>query len=175
MGIIFGSVLLILLAFGLSLVLASVERFLVSNLPGADEIASLFTLFRFAPAFILFGSLYLLFYTLTPKHYRSKQCYKWPGPAFVTVWWLGTTAALPLMLSSLGGYDLTYGSLAGVILALLFFYLIGFGVTVGAQLNAALAETPEPTVKDVEEVKAEEAAEQAAEAAKAEKITEEDA
>jgi membrane protein len=170
MGIIFGSVLLILLAFGFSLILSSVERFVVSNLPSGEEIASIFTLFRFAPAFILFGSLYLLFYTLTPKLYRSKQCYKWPGPAFVTVWWLATTAALPWVLSNLGGYDLTYGSLAGVIIALFFFYMIGLGVTFGAQLNAALAETPEPTVRDVEEVNAEEAAEQAAEAALVEKI-----
>jgi membrane protein len=168
-GLIFGSVLLILLAFGFSLILSGVERFVVANLPGGEDIASLFTLFRFAPALILFGSLYLLFYTLTPKIYRAKQCYKWPGPAFVTVWWLATTAALPWVLSSLGSYDLTYGSLAGVIIALFFFYMIGLGVTFGAQLNAALAETPEPTVKDVEEVKAEEAAEQAAEAAVAEK------
>jgi len=173
-GLIFGSVLLILIAFGISLVLSSVEQFVISNLPGGEDIAALFTLFRFAPALILFGSLYLLFYTLTPKRYRGRQCTKWPGPAFVTIWWLGTTAALPWVLSSLGSYDLTYGSLAGVIIALFFFYMVGLGVTVGAQLNAALAEVPEPTVKDVAEVKAEEAAEQAAEEAKAEKGIEDD-
>jgi membrane protein len=83
------------------------------------------------------------------------------------VWWLATTALLPVVLSSLGGYDLTYGSLAGVIIALLFFFMIGLGVTIGAQLNAALAETPEPTVQDVVEAKAEEAAEAAAEEAEA--------
>ena len=64
------------------------------------------------------------------------------APAFVTVWWLATTALLPAALSSLGGYDLTYGSLAGVMIALIFFFVIGLGVVIGAELNAALAETP---------------------------------
>jgi membrane protein len=38
-------------------------------------------------------------------------------------------------------YDLTYGSLAGVMIALFFFWLVGLGMVVGAELNAALAET----------------------------------
>ena len=40
-------------------------------------------------------------------------------------------------------YDATYGSLAGVMVVLFFFYLIGLGVVIGAELNAALAESPE--------------------------------
>ena len=44
------------------------------------------------------------------------------------------------MLASLGGYDMTYGSLAGVVVMLLFFYTIGLGFVFGAHLNAALAE-----------------------------------
>jgi membrane protein len=169
MGIIFGSVLLILIAFSASILLSGVQQFILQMIPGAEEVASLLTLFRFAPALILFGALYLLFVSLTPKLYRKRGCRKWPGPALVTVWWLATTWLLPVVLSSLGGYDLTYGSLAGVIIALFFFFIIGFGVAVGAQLNAALAEAPEPTVKDVQEAEAEEKAEAAAEAAKAEK------
>ena len=54
------------------------------------------------------------------------------------------TTLLPVLLAQLGGYDLTYGSLAGVVVMLLFFYLIGFGFVFGAHLNAALAEPPEP-------------------------------
>ena len=46
---------------------------------------------------------------------------------------------LPVILGLFGGYNLTYGSLAGVIVALLFFYIIGLGLVIGAQLNAALA------------------------------------
>jgi membrane protein len=165
-GMIIVSVIMILMAFSLSILLSSVQQFVVGMLPGAQDLIGLLALFRIVPGLILFGSLYLLFYSLTPKRYRTLKCTKWPGPAFVTIWWLGTTSLLPIVLSSLGGYDLTYGSLAGVMIALIFFFMIGFGVTIGAQLNAALAETPEPTVKDVAEVEAEEVAEAAAEEAK---------
>jgi membrane protein len=36
-------------------------------------------------------------------------------------------------------YDLTYGSLAGSMVTLLFFWLVGLGLVIGAELNAALA------------------------------------
>jgi membrane protein len=57
------------------------------------------------------------------------------------------TALLPFVLAQLGGYDLTYGSLAGVVVMLLFFYLIGLGLVFGAHLNAALAEPPETALE----------------------------
>jgi membrane protein len=69
----------------------------------------------------------------------------------VSIWWLGLTALLPLFLSSVSNYDLTYGSLAGVMVALIFFYLIGLGMVAGAQLNAALANAHENGLKDVRE------------------------
>ena len=55
---------------------------------------------------------------------------------------------MPIILTHLGGYDLTYGGLAGVIVTLLFFFIIGLGITFAAHLNAALAETPAPDVED---------------------------
>lgn len=170
-GMIIGAVILAMIAFAFSILLSSVQQFLVNLIPGADDLVGLLTFLRAAPALVLFGSLYLLFYILTPKRYRTSECVKWPGPAFVAGWWVLTTTLLPLTLSSLGGYDLTYGSLAGVIIALIFFFVIGLGVVIGAELNAALAETPTPTQEDVEAVVYEEAAE-IAEAKSVEKAVE---
>ena len=59
---------------------------------------------------------------------------------FITAWWLATGELLPATIGLLGGYSLTYGSLAGVMIVLLFFFVIGLGVVIGAELNAALAE-----------------------------------
>ena len=50
---------------------------------------------------------------------------------------------MPIVLRSFFTYDLTYGSLAGIMVALFFFWLVGLGVVIGAELNAAMAETPE--------------------------------
>ena len=165
-GLIVGSVLMILIAFSVSILLSGIQEFLLRLIPGVDNVVGLLTVLRVVPGLVLFGALYLLFLSLTPKRYRGTGCRKWPGAAFVAIWWILTTTLLPKVLASLGGYDTTYGSLAGIIIALFFFFIIGLGVSIGAQLNAALAETPEPTVKDVEEVKAEEVAEAAAEASK---------
>jgi membrane protein len=150
-GLIVASVVLVMISFSVSVVLSSIQQFIVEALPRASELVSLIGLLRIVPGLVLFGALYLLFLSLTPKRYRSRGCRKWPGPLFVTLWWMGTTALLPLLLSNLGSYDLTYGSLAGVIIALIFFFVIGLGVVIGAELNAALAETPEDGLKEGEE------------------------
>lgn len=150
-GIIIGAVIVAMLAFSASVLLSGVQKFLVALIPHGEDLVGLINLFRIVPALMLFGALYLIFYSLTPKLYRSKGCPKWPGPLFVTIWWLATTALLPVVLSNLGGYDLTYGSLAGVIIGLTFFFIIGLGVVIGAELNAALAEVPEEALKEGEE------------------------
>lgn len=141
-GIIVAAVVLAMTAFSLQVFLTGIEQFLYRLLPWASEARQIVAYTRFAPALVLFGALYILFYSLTPGRYRKSDCPKWPGALFTTIWWMAVTAVLPWVLSALGSYDLTYGSLAGVMIALIFFYLIGLGVVMGAELNAALAETP---------------------------------
>jgi membrane protein len=72
------------------------------------------------PGLALFGTVYALFYALTPKRYRKWGCRKWPGALLVTLWWMATVELLPAALGLFGGYSLTYGSLAGVTVVLLF-------------------------------------------------------
>ena len=154
-GLIIVSVMLMLIAFSVSILLAGAEQFVRRIFPAAGDILGLLTVLHIVPALILFGSIYFVFVSLTPRKYRRIQCRKWPGAAFVTLWWLGTTALLPVVISHVGNYNLTYGSLASVIIALIFFFVIGLGVVIGAELNAALAETPEPTPEEVEQARAE--------------------
>ncbi|HTU10821.1 MAG TPA: YihY/virulence factor BrkB family protein [Allosphingosinicella sp.] len=159
-GIIILSVIMAMIAFSLSVLLSGAQRFVIANIPAAEDFFAWITLVQLVPAMLLFGSLYLLFYILTPKRYR-RGCRKWPGAAFVAIWWVATSALLPAILSGLGGYDTTYGSLAGVMIALIFFFIIGLGLVIGAELNAALAETPRPTREDVEAAVHEQAAQAA--------------
>jgi membrane protein len=152
------SVILALLAFVVQGVLLGVEQFIYRMLPWAADIAGWIGLSRAIPGLILFGALYVLFYAITPSKYRYSRSPKWPGALLTSAWWVGATALLPVFVAKLGHYDLTYGSLAGVILALFFFYIIGLGISIGAELNAALAESPasdvEGTPIDQEEAKA---------------------
>jgi membrane protein len=147
MLVIIASVVLALLSFLVQGVLTAAERFIYALLPFAEDIAGWVGLSRAVPGVVMFGALYMLFLSVTPSKYRLSKCPKWPGAMFTTVWWISITALLPLVLSQLGSYDLTYGSLAGVIVALLFFFLVGLGIVFGAHLNAALAEPTEHGVE----------------------------
>lgn len=142
-GIIVLSVIMAFAAFSFQVALVGIEKFVASYLPLDVDAAWYVATSRMLPAASLFIALYVLFVSLTPKGYRGPGCPKWPGALFVTLWWLGVTEALPWALTHVTSYDLTYGSLAGVMIVLIFFYLVGFGVVIGAELNAALAESPD--------------------------------
>lgn len=139
-GAIILSVLIVLLSFFAQGALTAVEQFLYRLVPWAQDLSAWIGLSRIIPGLVMFGALYMLFYSVTPPKYRVSSCRKWPGALFTAVWWLATTTGLPWALSLLGGYGATYGSLAGVVVMLLFFYLVGLGFVFGAHLNAALAE-----------------------------------
>src|SRR6478672_6764900 len=132
--------MLMMLAFALSAALAIAHEVIVAWFPFAQGVATTLGISRLVPAVTLFVTFYGLFYALTPSRYRKYDCRKWPGALFITLWWLATVEVLPAVLSLFGGYSLTYGSLAGVMIALIFFFVIGLGVVTGAELNAALAE-----------------------------------
>ena len=120
-------------------------------MPVARELTGWISLSRLLPAFAVFVALYVLFYTLTPSLYRFSKNPKWPGALFTALWWLAVTVVLPVILNRLGNYNRTYGSLAGIVIMLFFFWLVGFGLVIGAHLNAALAESPEQGLKDAAE------------------------
>ncbi|GEO00203.1 hypothetical protein NSE01_20350 [Novosphingobium sediminis] len=142
-GLIIASVILILLSIAAQVVIGTIMETVTTFLPQATSLIATLALTRFIPALVLFGSLWLLFISLTPGAYSARIYPKWPGALFVTLWWLAVTTALPKLLKYLFLYDLTYGSLAGVMITLFFFWLIGLGMVIGAELNAALTETPE--------------------------------
>ncbi|SFP79789.1 YihY/virulence factor BrkB family protein [Sphingomonas rubra] len=147
-GAIILSVLIVLLSFLVQGLLAGVEQFLYRLVPWARDLSGWIGLSRIIPAVVMFGALYMLFYSVTPSKYRYTSSRKWPGALFTAVWWVSMTTGLPWALSMLGGYGATYGSLAGVVVMLLFFYLIGLGFVFGAHLNAALAEPAEASLKE---------------------------
>jgi membrane protein len=147
-AIIIGSVVLAMAAFSALVTLTAFEQLVWRLLPFSKMALPIVSLSRLAPLLMLFGALYVLFATLTPMKYRFAPCPKWPGALFTAIWWILVTMALPVAVAAFGGYGRTYGSLAGVIVTLLFFWLVGLGLVFGAHLNAALAESPDPSVKD---------------------------
>ncbi|MCT2401232.1 YihY/virulence factor BrkB family protein [Novosphingobium sp. HK4-1] len=142
-GLIFGAVILLLISLSSQVLISAMQTIVFALFPQLDTLAEQIAVSGMVSAGALFGSIYLLFYLLTPAAYQKRIYPKWPGAALVTGWWLLVAFALPKVLRNFFVYDLTYGSLAGVMIALFFFWLVGLGMVVGAELNAALAESPE--------------------------------
>jgi membrane protein len=147
MALIVGAVIVLLFALAASVVLSSVQRAVEAWIPLAQDVSNTLAIYRVIPAIALYCTIYFIFYLLTPLRYRRRGCRKWPGALLITSWWLLTAELLPKAIGLLGGYNLTYGSLAGVMIVLIFFYMVGLGVVMGAELNAALAEAGATALK----------------------------
>ncbi len=147
---IIGAVLLAMIAFSAQVMVIATEDLVYRYIPAAEQASAYFAWGRIIPFLTLFATIYVIYRGLTPRQYRLKGFPKWPGAVLVSLWWLGCTTVLPSFVSGMTDYDLTYGSLAGVMIALIFFYLVGLGMVTGAQLNAALANANEIGLKDAE-------------------------
>jgi membrane protein len=78
---------------------------------------------------------------------REDPEWRWvsAGAVLATVIWLVGSVALSIYVRNFGGYNETYGALGGVIILLLWLWLSGFVVLLGAELNA---EVEHQTAKD---------------------------
>ena len=63
----------------------------------------------------------------------------WPGAATTALLWLTTAALFSVYVDNFASYSVTYGSLGGVIMTLMFFYISAIIFAFGAELNASLA------------------------------------
>lgn len=153
-GLILAAVVVLMLSLFAQVLIGGAQEVIAAAVPQLGEWIGTLSLSRIVPGLGLALSLWVLFLTLTPQAFRGRRYPKWPGAAFTAAWWLAVAAALPVVLRGAFSYDVTYGSLAGSIVTLLFFWLVGLGLVIGAQLNAALAQESAGTAKGPSEEKA---------------------
>lgn len=81
---------------------------------------------------------------------NAKLPFRWisPGAILFVLGWLIATAAFGVYVSNFGNYNQVYGTLGGVIVLMLWFYLTNIILLVGAELNAVLAQQHEPEAID---------------------------
>jgi len=64
--------------------------------------------------------------------------WNWPGVIVTTLIWVMAASGFSAYLSFSPTYSITYGTLAGVIITLMFFYITGATIIFGAEINAAM-------------------------------------
>ena len=101
-----------------------------------------------AMLFVLAGIA--LVYFLAPA---TKQSWRWvtPGSVVALVLWVAMSYGLRLYVGHFANYNATYGSIGGVILLMLWLYLTGVALLLGAEVNSeiehAAARQGEPSAK----------------------------
>lgn len=130
---------MLIAAFSMQIMLTAAEEFVARFLPATGTVLDRIGNTRFVPILMTFVASYMLFWSLAPRRYRGRGYPKWPGALFVTLWWYLALLLAPRILALFDGYTLTYGGLAGVMIAMLFFWVIGYGFVIAAHINAALA------------------------------------
>lgn len=122
------------------------------------------THYLISPVAILLA-LYALYLALTPWG-AYKRVFRLPGALFAMLVWLLTASGFSAFLKSAPGFDVTYGGLAGVVVALLFLFVVSIGFIIGAELNAAYARVFKPAGRAIKKVDAAKEAVKVDEAAK---------
>ncbi|OGT96170.1 MAG: ribonuclease BN [Geobacteraceae bacterium GWB2_52_12] len=87
--------------------------------------------------------LFLLMFALAVIYFLTpdvKQDWKWisPGAVFAIPAWVLASLAFSFYINNFGSYDKTYGSIGAVIVLLLWLYLSGFIILIGAEINAVI-------------------------------------
>jgi membrane protein len=81
-------------------------------------------------------------YAILPAVRPGWRCI-FPGAATTILLWGSAIGVFSFYLRNFGAYDVTYGSLGGVVIAMIFFYSLGAIFLFGAEVNAAIAKPVE--------------------------------
>lgn len=90
------------------------------------------------PVLLLIVSFMIaLLYWASPN---AKQGFRWvtPGGLLAVVVWLVASGAFAFYVANFGSYNKTYGSLAGVIIFLVWLWISNIAILLGAEMNAEL-------------------------------------
>ncbi len=117
---------------------------------GAGHVFTLFWNIIRWPLILAFISLALaVLYWVGPN---IKQKFQWIslGAILATVVWVLAIGAFGIYVSHFGSYNKTYGTLGGIIVLLLVFYISSLVIMLGGQLNSELAKRYDPeTIADI--------------------------
>ncbi len=111
---------------------------IINNFDLPDFLESSLSYLRwFVLAAILFFVLAIT-YKIAP--FRSSPKFRWifPGALLATVLWIGGSMLFAVFIKNFGNFDRTYGSIAAVIILMLWFYLSGFIIIMGAEINSEI-------------------------------------
>ncbi len=107
-----------------------------------ETLLALWDVLRWAGAFLAVSLAHALLYYVAPN---AEVPFKWitPGGFAATVLILVASVGLNVWVANLGRYDQVYGQVGAIMVLMLWLYVTGLMVLVGAEVNAVLVRTAE--------------------------------
>jgi membrane protein len=136
-GLTIGLSLLIIVAFTLIVAGPQLADLAARHLAFGSVFVWTWKIIQWPIAFALVAVGIGLIYHFAPD---AEQFWVWitPGSLAATLLWLIGSLAFRFYAVNFGNYEATYGALGGVILLLLWFYLSGLVIVIGAEMNAEI-------------------------------------
>ncbi|WP_078549906.1 YihY/virulence factor BrkB family protein [Litchfieldia alkalitelluris] len=132
-----GMVIVIVVALLLPVFGRQIGMFIFSAFGFSSEFLSVWNAIRWLfSAGILFIVFSCLYYFAPNKKLKLKEVLS--GSIFSTFGWMFVSLGFSYYVSTFGNYSATYGSLGGIIVLMIWFYLSGMIIIIGGEINAIL-------------------------------------
>lgn len=100
-----------------------------------EQVKWIFDTIRYVLPVIVVLIAFMVLYTLAPN-VKIKLMSVIPGAIFATIVFLAGSYLFGIYISNFSNYSKTYGSIAGIIILMLWLYITGFIIIIGAEINA---------------------------------------
>ncbi|MDY0256698.1 YihY/virulence factor BrkB family protein [Gudongella oleilytica] len=143
LSVLFTIALLLMIALVMiSLILGPVlGKMLFERIGYGDSFMFLWNYLRYIIPLAYMMLIFALLYKLSPnigKNLRIPIREVLPGAVFATIAWVSLSLLLSYYVSNFGKYAITYGSLGGVIVLLIWMYYSSIVIVLGGEINATL-------------------------------------
>jgi membrane protein len=114
---------------------------LAEKIADAMQLGSVFEwtwkLVQWPVVFALVVTAFAVVYYFAPD---AEQDWVWitPGAVFATLLWIAVSLGFKFYIATFADYNKTYGAIGGVMVLMLWFYVSGIALLVGAELNAEI-------------------------------------
>ncbi len=130
----FGAVM----AFVLVVLLAVAAPVALNFLGVSEGIRSVLGALQWVILWILIVLVLDVIYRFAPSRRGARWRFLTPGSAIAASTWVVGSVLFSVYVTHFGNYGKTYGTLGGVVILLLWFFLSGFVVLLGAEINAEI-------------------------------------
>ncbi len=138
MALTFGAVIFVILSLALIAAIPAAIPAAVAVVPVPPVVAHALLWLRWLALGLLVVVALAALYGFAPNRRRAKLRWVSVGAAVACALWLLASLAFSFYVQNFGSYDKTFGSMAAVVVLLMWLYISAFVVIVGAEINSEL-------------------------------------